>query len=72
MLVSILNATHQATIPRAVRDALSLSIGECIEFVIEPGGVRLRRAALAGLTTVETTLFREWGSTNDEAAFAEL
>lgn len=74
MPVSTLTTKYQATIPRAVREVLSLSAGDRIEFVIEPGGVRVRRAAPpeTELQELEATLAPEWDSARDAAAYAEL
>ena len=44
MPVSTLTSKYQATIPRAVREALTLGAGDRIEFIIERDGVRVRRA----------------------------
>ena len=51
---------YQATIPRAVRDALALGAGDRIEFVIGDDGVRVRRAPAtdAELRALEATLVR--------------
>ncbi len=72
--MSTLTSKYQATIPRAVRDALTLTAGDRIEFIIEPDGVRVRRAPLADaeLQELEATLSPEWDSAGDDAAYAEL
>ncbi len=74
MPVSTLTSKYQATIPRAVRDALALTAGDRIEFTIEPDGVRVRRAPPtdAELLALEATLAPEWGSLGDNAAYADL
>ena len=72
--MSTLKSKYQATIPRAVRDALTLGAGDRIEFIIERDGVRVRRvlSADAELQALETTLALEWDSTGDAAAYADL
>jgi AbrB family looped-hinge helix DNA binding protein len=74
MPVSTLTSKYQATIPRAVREALSLGAGDRIEFLIERDGVRVRRALSPDLELqeLEATLAPEWDSARDEAAYADL
>ena len=74
MPVSTLTSKYQATIPRAVREALTLGAGDRIEFIIEKDGVRVRRApaADAELQALEATLAPEWDSDRDDAAYADL
>jgi len=74
MPVSTLTSKYQATIPRAVREALTLGAGDRIEFIIERDGVRVRRALPADpeLQELEATLAPEWDSAGDEAAYADL
>ena len=75
MPVSTMTSKYQATIPRQVRDVLHLGAGDRIEFMLERGGaVRLRKAAPAGgeLHALEATLAPEWGSDDDDAAYADL
>lgn len=72
--MSTLTSKYQATIPRAVRDVLSLRAGDRIEFIIEGDAVSLRRAlpANAELLALEATLAPEWGSEEDSTAYADL
>lgn len=74
MPVSKLTSKYQATIPRAVRDALALGAGDRIEFIIEQDAVRVRRAAPvdAELPALEATLAPEWDSVRDDEAYADL
>ena len=74
MPVSTLTSKYQATIPRAVREALTLGAGDRIEFIIEKEGVRVRRALPADveLQALEATLAPEWDSARDDAAYADL
>ena len=74
MLVSTLTTKYQATIPRQVRETLQLGAGDRIEFVIERGAVRVRKARPASeeLHALEATLAPEWNSDEDDAAYANL
>ncbi len=74
MPVSTLTSKYQATIPRAVREALAVGAGDRIEFIVSPDGVVLRRAPAAGpeLQALEATLAPEWNSPDDDAAYADL
>lgn len=75
MPVSTLTVKYQATIPKVVRETLALGAGDRVEFLVEPSGeVRLRKALpdLAELRDIEATLAPEWGSSDDEAAYAGL
>jgi len=74
MPVSTLTSKYQATIPRAVRDALALSAGDRIEFLVADDGVRVRRAPAVNTErhALEATLAPEWNSTADDTAYADL
>ena len=76
MPTSTLTSKYQATIPRAVRDALCLGAGDAIEFTIGPESeVRVRKAAVVELTELrllEAALAPEWSSSSDDAAYAKL
>lgn len=74
MPVSTLTSKYQATIPRAVREALALGAGDRIEFLIDRDGVRIQRALPvdAELQELEATLAPEWDSARDDAAYAGL
>ena len=74
MDLATLTAKGQVTIPKGVRDALGLKRGDLVSWELEGESVRLRvvspldlndlRGVQAGLT--------EWGSDEDEVAFADL
>ena len=74
MNVSTLPAKGQVTIPMSLREALGLKRGDLVSWELEDESVRLRvvspidlgylRGVQAGLT--------EWGSDEDEVAFADL
>lgn len=74
MPVSTLTSKYQATIPRAVREALAVGAGDRIEFLIDRDGVRIQRALPvdAELQELEATLAPEWDSARDDAAYAGL
>ena len=74
MHVSTLTIKYQATIPKAVRDALKLGAGDRVEFLIGRGMVRVRKApaATTELHALEATLAPEWSSEDDDAAYADL
>lgn len=76
MPVSTLTSKYQATVPKAVREALQVGAGDRIEYLIERGGaVRLRKAPPAAegeLQALEATLAPEWNSPDDDAAYADL
>ena len=74
MPVSTLTIKYQATIPKQVRETLQVTAGDRIEFLIDQGAVRLRKAppATSELHALEATLAPEWTSDDDNAAFANL
>lgn len=75
MYVSTLTTKYQATIPRPVREALALGARDRIGFIVERGGaVRLTKAPanLEELHALEATLVAEWGSADDDDAYADL
>ncbi len=75
MPVSSLTTKYQATIPKVVREVLQLEAGDQVQFLVEPGGeVWLRKAPPldADLAALEATLAAEWGSEDDDAAYADL
>lgn len=69
-----MTSKYQATVPREVREALAVGAGDRIEFIIEPTGVRVRKAARPDpeLDALEATLAPEWNSEADDAAFRDL
>ena len=74
MPVSTLTTKYQATIPRQVRETLQLGAGDRIEFLIERGAVRVRKAPAGTdeLHALEATLAPEWNSDDDDRAYAHL
>lgn len=71
MISSRITSKAQTTIPRAVRAALKLGIGDTIVYAIEGDHVVMTKAAS---TTVDspTACYDEWGSENDRRAYAGL
>jgi antitoxin PrlF len=72
--VSRLTSKAQTTIPREVRQKLSLEPGDTIVYEIEDDAVRLRKQAPLDLSyhrAVQTTL-NEWESPEDAAAYDDL
>jgi antitoxin PrlF len=72
--ISRLTSRAQTTIPREVRQKLSLEPGDTIVYEIEDDAVRLRKQApldLSYLRAVQATL-SEWESPEDAAAYDDL
>ncbi len=72
--ISRLTAKCQTTIPRAVRDSLSLVPGDTIVYEIEGDSVRMRKQAaldVSYLRSLQATL-SEWESPEDAAAYDDL
>ena len=78
---SRLTYKYQATVPKAVREALALRAGDEIEFLVSslPSGqpeVRVRKgvtaAAAAELGAQTGLLSAEWDAPEDEEAYREL
>ncbi len=74
MDLATLTAKGQVTIPKAVREALGLKRGDLVSWELEEESVRLRVVSpidLGYLRGVQAGL-AEWGSDEDEVAFADL
>ena len=72
--ISRLTSKCQTTIPRAVRDTLSLVPGDTIVYEIEGDSVRMRKQAaldVSYLRSLQATL-SEWESPEDAAAYDDL
>jgi len=72
--VSRLTSKSQTTIPRKVRDKLSLGPGDVVEYEIDGDEVRLRKRSpldVSHLRALQTTL-SEWDSPEDAAAYDDL
>jgi antitoxin PrlF len=71
MIKSKLTAKAQTTIPKAVREALRLGVGDEITYQIEDGRVILTKAS-AGSAEDPFGTFSEWESEADQAAYGDL
>jgi AbrB family looped-hinge helix DNA binding protein len=75
MPVSRLTSKYQATVPRAVRDALQVSAGDRIEFVVTARRVTLRKAEdpeQAEARADDAAFAPEWLSRADDEAWRDL
>lgn len=70
MIASKLTSKAQTTIPRAVRAALKLAVGDTILYAIEGDRVVLTKAAAQAETAA--SIYEEWSSENDRRAYAAL
>jgi AbrB family looped-hinge helix DNA binding protein len=71
---SRITSKGQTTIPRDIRERLSLKPGDVLVYEIDDDEVRLRKQTpldVAYLRAVQTTL-SEWDSPEDAAAFDDL
>ena len=71
---SRITSKGQTTIPREVREKLSLQPGDVVVYEVDDDEVRLRKQVpvdVAYLRAVQTTL-SEWDSPEDAAAFDDL
>jgi antitoxin PrlF len=71
MIKSKLTAKSQTTIPKPVRDALRLGVGDEIAYRIEDGRVVLTKAVAADSEDPFAS-FTEWDSAADHAAYGDL
>ncbi|MFN0099007.1 MAG: AbrB/MazE/SpoVT family DNA-binding domain-containing protein [Gemmatimonadaceae bacterium] len=76
MYSSRLTSKHQASIPRAVREALGLGPGDRVQFVFleDEGRVYIEKgpATDPDVAALEATLAPEWDSEEDNHAFGGL
>ena len=73
--MSRLTYKYQATIPRQVREALTLTAGDYVQFDINRDGdvsIRKGQPRDAQLQALEATLAPEWDSEEDDTAYADL
>ncbi len=71
MIASKITSKAQTTIPRAVRAALRLGIGDTIVYTIEDDHVVMTKAVVVEGES-STGEYEEWNSDNDRRAFADL
>jgi antitoxin PrlF len=74
MELARITAKGQMTIPKKVRDAAHLTVGDVVTFVVEDDRVSIRKVVPGGdeyLRAVQGTL-GEWNSPEDEEAWRGL
>ncbi len=76
MYISKLTSKHQASIPRAVREALGLEAGDRVQFLFseDDGRIYIEKGPDADpdVAALEATLSAEWESEEDDHAFGGL
>ncbi|HEV8014656.1 MAG TPA: type II toxin-antitoxin system PrlF family antitoxin [Stellaceae bacterium] len=71
MISSKITSKAQTTVPRSVRAALKLGVGDTIVYAIEGDRVVMTKATAASADS-PTATFDEWGSEHDRHAYAGL
>jgi antitoxin PrlF len=71
LIVSKITSKAQTTVPRSVRAALKLGVGDTIVYAIEGDHVVMTKATAATIDS-PTAAFDEWDSDNDRRAYAGL
>lgn len=71
MIISKITSKAQTTVPRSVRAALKLGVGDTIVYAIEGDHVVMTKAS-APSSDSPTASFEEWSSDNDRHAYAGL
>jgi antitoxin PrlF len=71
LIVSKITSKAQTTVPRSVRAALKLGVGDTIVYAIEGDHVIMTKATTANVDS-PTASFDEWSSENDRHAYAGL
>ncbi len=71
MISSKITSKSQTTVPRSVRAALKLGVGDTILYAIEGDQVVMTKATTP-TSDSPTEGFEEWGSENDRRAYANL
>lgn len=71
MIVSKITSKAQTTVPRSVRAALKLGVGDTIVYAIEGDHVVMTKATASAVDS-PTAAFDEWNSENDRHAYAAL
>lgn len=71
MISSKITSKAQTTVPRAVRTALKLGVGDSIVYTIEGDQVMMTKAA-SPTRDSPTACYDEWDSENDRRAYANL
>lgn len=71
MIASKITSKAQTTVPRPVRAALKLGVGDTIVYTIEGERVTIAKATPPSADSA-TAAYTEWDSENDRRAYAEL
>ncbi len=71
MIASKITSKAQTTVPRSVRAALKLGVGDTIIYAIEGDHVVLTKAATPGAENA-ASCYEEWNSENDRLGYAKL
>jgi antitoxin PrlF len=71
LIVSKTTSKAQTTVPRSVRAALKLGVGDTIVYAIEGDHVVMTKATAPTIDS-PTAAFDEWSSENDRRAYAGL
>jgi antitoxin PrlF len=71
LIVSKITSKAQTTVPRSVRAALKLGVGDTIVYAIEGDHAVMTKATAATIDS-PTAAFDEWSSENDRHAYAGL
>jgi antitoxin PrlF len=71
MIASKITTKAQTTIPRSVRAALKLGVGDTIVYSIEGDHVVMTKA-IVSTSESQAANYEEWDSDNDRRAYAEL
>ena len=71
MIASKITSKAQTTIPRAVRAALRLGVGDTILYAIEGDHVVLTKAVMSDAQP-GGSIYEEWNSESDRRVYAEL
>ena len=71
MIASKITSKAQTTVPRSVRAALKLGVGDTIVYAIEGDHVIMTKATVSTIDS-PTATFDEWNSEHDRHAYAGL
>lgn len=71
MIASKITTKAQTTIPRSIRAALKLGVGDTIIYTIEGDHVVMTKAAAQGADNA-ASCYEEWNSESDRRAYAKL
>lgn len=72
MISSKMTSKAQTTVPRAVRAALKLGVGDTIVYAIEDDHVVMTKAVAPSPEGPASSGLEEWNTENDRQAYASL